>query len=122
MNIVVWIVSGLLAAAAYLFAGLNKATRPKAKLVDSLPWAEDFSPATIKFIGTMEILGAIGLILPWLTGIAPVLTPLAATGLVIIQALAIVVHLRRKEAKVTPVNLILLLLALFVAITRFAAL
>ena len=70
----------------------------------------------------MEILGAIGLILPWLTGIAPVLTPLAAIGLVIVQALAIVVHLRRNEAKVIPVNLILLLLALFVAIVRFTAL
>ena len=69
MNIAVWIASGLLAA-AYLFAGTNTATRPKDKLVDSLPWAEDFSPTTIKFIGIMEILGAIGLILPWLTGIA----------------------------------------------------
>jgi hypothetical protein len=48
MNIAVWIVSGLLAA-AYLFAGANKATRPKDKLVGSLPWAEDFSPATIKY-------------------------------------------------------------------------
>jgi uncharacterized membrane protein len=121
MNIAVWIASGLLAA-AYLFAGTNKAIRLKGKLVDSLPWAEDFSPATIKFIGIMEILGAIGLILPWLTGIAPVLTPLAASGLVILQALAIVVHLRRGEAKVTAVNLILLLLALFVAIVRFTAL
>ena len=121
INIAVWIASGLLAA-AYLFAGTNKAIRPKDKLVDSLPWAEDFSPATIKFIGIMEILGAIGLILPWLTGIAPVLTPLAATGLVILQALAILVHLRRGEAKVIPVNLILLLLALFVAIVRFTAL
>jgi hypothetical protein len=121
MNSAVWIVSGLLAA-AYLFAGANKVIRPKDKLVGSLPWAEDFSPTTLKFIGTMEILGAVGLILPWLTGIAPVLTPLAATGLVIVQALAIVVHLRRGEAKVTPVNLILLLLALFVVIVRFTAL
>jgi uncharacterized membrane protein len=110
MNIAVWIVSGLLAA-AYLFAGTNKATRPKDKLVDSLPWAEDLSPATIKFIGIMEILGAIGLILPWLTGIAAVLTPLAATGLVILQMLAIIVHLRRHEAKVVPMNTILLLVS-----------
>ena len=121
MNIAVWIVSGLLAA-AYLFAGTNKATRPKDKLVDSLPWAEDLSPATIKFVGIMEILGAIGLILPWLTGIAAVLTPLAATGLVILQLLAIIVHLRRREAKVVPMNTILLLAALFVAILRYSAL
>ena len=121
MNIAVWIVSGLLAA-AYLFAGTNKATRPKDKLVDNLPWAQDFSPETIKFIGTVEILGAIGLILPWLTGIAPFLTPLAATGLVILQLLAIIVHLRRREAKVVPMNTILLLAALFVAILRYIAL
>ena len=121
MNIAVWFVSGLFAA-AYLFVGANKATRPKDKLVDGLPWAEDFSPATIKFIGIMEVLGAIGLILPWLTGIAAVLTPLAATGLVILQALAILVHLRGHEAKVVPMNTILLLAALFVAILRFIAL
>ena len=121
MNIAVWIVSGLLAA-AYLIAGLNKVTQPKVKLVGSLPWTEDFSPATLKFIGIVEVLGAIGLILPWLTGIAPVLTPLAATGLVIVQALAVVVHLRRHEAKVLPINLVLLLLALFVAVVRFTSL
>jgi uncharacterized membrane protein len=119
MNIAVWIVSGLLAA-AYLFAGLNKATQPKAKLVTTLPWAEDFAPNTIKLIGVVEVLGAIGLVVPWLTGIAPVLTPLAATGLVIVQVLAAVVHVRRHEAKALPINAILLLLALFVAVVRFA--
>jgi hypothetical protein len=100
----------------------QQSDRPKDKLVDNLPWAEDFSPATIKFIGIMEILGAIGLILPWLTGIAAFLTPLAATGLVILQLLAIIVHLRRREAKVVPMNTILLLAALFVAILRYIAL
>jgi uncharacterized membrane protein len=121
MNVAVWIVSGLLAA-AYLFAGLNKATQPKTKLVTSLPWAADFTPGTIRLIGIVEVLGAIGLILPWLTGIAPVLTPLAATGLVIVQVLAAVVHVRRKEAKVLPINTVLLLLALSVAVVRFAQL
>ena len=121
MNIAVWIASGLLAA-AYLFAGLNKATQPKTKLVTSLPWAEDFTPNTIKLIGIVEVLGAIGLILPWLTGIAPILTPLAATGLVIVQVLAAVVHVRRNEAKVLPINAVLLLLALFVAVVRFTQL
>jgi DoxX-like family len=122
VEIALWIVSGLLAA-AYLFAGTNKAIRPKDKLVaGGLTWAGDFSPATIKFIGIVEILGAIGLILPWLTGIAPVLTPIAATGLVIVQLLAIIVHIRRHEAKVIPMNLLLLVAALFIAIFRFAAL
>lgn len=98
MEVAIWIVSGLLAA-AYLFAGAIKATQPKDKLATMLPWTEDFSPATIKVIGTAEILGGVGLILPWLTGIAPVLTPLAATGLVVIQILAIGTHIRRNEQR-----------------------
>jgi hypothetical protein len=58
-------------------------------------------------------------VLPWLTGIAPVLTPIAATGLVVIQALAIPVHVRRHEQKGLPMNIVLLLLALVVAVFRF---
>lgn len=53
--------------AAYLAAGIMKATRPKEMLAQPLPWTEDFSPATIRFIGIVEALGAVGLILPWLT-------------------------------------------------------
>lgn len=121
MNIAVWIISGLLAT-MYLAAGLMKTLRPKDALVASLPWVEDYSPRTIKLIGTFELLGALGLILPWLTGIAPVLTPLAATGLVIIQALAIRVHIRRGEQNVLVFNAALLLAAAFVAVVRFAGL
>jgi hypothetical protein len=60
------------------------------------------------------------LILPAVTGIAPVLVPLAATGLAIVMVLASIVHLRRGEAKVLPVNIVLFLLAAFVAVGRFA--
>jgi hypothetical protein len=59
------------------------------------------------------------LILPAVTGIAPILVPLAATGLAITMVLAIVVHLRRGEAKVIAPNLVLLALAVFVAWGRF---
>ncbi|WP_454050574.1 DoxX family protein [Cellulomonas sp. Marseille-Q8402] len=121
MDIALWITSGLLAV-AYIGAGITKSTQPKAKLDQSLPWAQDYSAGTVRFIGIAELLGGIGLILPWLTGIAPVLTPIAATGLVVVQALAIAVHVRRKEAKVIPMNAVLLLLALFVAVARFATL
>jgi hypothetical protein len=117
MDIALWIVTGILAAAV-LAAGSVKAFVPKDKLATSLAWTEDSSAGTVRFIGISEILGAIGLVLPWLTGIAPILTPLAAVGLAIIQALAIPVHLRRGEQKVVPVNIVLLLLALFVAIGR----
>lgn len=121
MEIALWIISGILAA-AYLAAGIMKSLQPKEKLVGTLPWVDDFSAGTVKFIGIAEFLGALGLILPWLTGIAPVLTPIAATALVIVQVLAIIVHLRRGEAKVIAFNIVLLLAALFVTIFRFAAL
>ncbi len=121
MNIALWVVSAILAV-AYLAAGLNKLTKSKAALLanPNFQWAEDFSQGALRGIGTAEILGAIGLILPELTGIATILTPIAAVGLVLIQVGAIATHVRRKEFKVLPVNIVLLLLALFVAIGRFA--
>lgn len=70
----------------------------------------------IVFVGIVEILGAIGLILPWLLDIAPILTPLAAIGIAIIMVLAAIYHGKRKESIV--VNIIILVLALFVAIGR----
>ena len=121
MNIALWI-AAILLAVAYLAAGLTKLTKSKAALEANanMGWTQDFSQPAIRGIGTAEVLGAIGLIVPQATGIAPILTPLAAVGLVIVQAGAIVVHLRRNEAKVLPVNIVLLVLALFVAIGRFA--
>jgi uncharacterized membrane protein len=121
MNIALWIVTGILAA-LYLAAGVMKTFRPRTQLASSLPWVEDYAGGTVKFIGIVEFLGAIGLVLPWLTGVAPILTPIAAAGLVIVQVLAIVVHIRRHEQKALPFNVFLLLGALFVAIFRFAGL
>ncbi|MEZ0447070.1 DoxX family protein [Cellulomonas sp. ICMP 17802] len=121
MNIALWIVAGLLAA-AYLGAGIMKATQPLEKLKAVMPWTSEYSARTVRFVGVAEIAGAVGLILPWATGIAPVLTPIAATGLVVIQALAIRHHVQHREFQVLPVNVVLLLLALFVAIGRFAGL
>ncbi len=118
MNIALWIVAGVLAL-AFLAAGLMKVSQPKEKLAASMGWVNDFSPGTVKFIGTMEILGAIGLILPAATGIAPVLTPIAATGLAVTMILAAIVHGRRREPQMIAVNAVLLVLALFVAIMRF---
>jgi hypothetical protein len=120
MNVVLWIVAGLLAA-LYLAAGGMKLTTPREKLLanPNMGWTEDFSAASLKGIGAVEILGALGLILPQATGIAPVLTPLAAVGLAVVQIGAIIVHGRRKETKALPMNAVLLVLAAFVAIGRF---
>nr|MDT0667550.1 DoxX family protein [Micromonospora sp. DSM 115978] len=63
MNVTLWILQGLLAA-AFALAGVGKATQPKDKLVGRLPWVEDFSQNTVRFIGVVELLAAVGLILP----------------------------------------------------------
>lgn len=119
MNIALWIVQGLLAA-MFLMAGQMKAFTPAKVREDArMTWAQDKSDNYIRFIGFAELLGAIGLLLPLITGILPWLTVLAAIGLGLIQALAIfTVHLPKKEYQVIPVNIVLLALAVFIAFGR----
>lgn len=98
MLIALWIVNALLAL-AFLGAGLMKVARPAAALqAVGMTWIEDFGPASAKLIGALEVIGALGLILPLLTGVAPILAPLAAVGLAVLMIGATVVHLRRKES------------------------
>jgi uncharacterized membrane protein len=118
MHVFLWIVQAVLAA-AFGMAGAMKSTQPKAKLEPRMPWVEDFSTNTVRFIGVVELLGAIGLVLPAATGIAPILTPLAATGLAIVMMLAAVTHVRRKEPSGVVVNAVLFALAALVAWGRF---
>jgi uncharacterized membrane protein YphA (DoxX/SURF4 family) len=118
MNIALWIVQGLLAA-MYGMAGVMK-TFQTSKAREQLPWAKNRSDGFIRFVGTSELLGALGLILPLLTGVLPWLTPLAAIGLTVIQLLAIFTeHLPKKEYNVIPVNVVLLALAVFVVFGRW---
>jgi uncharacterized membrane protein YphA (DoxX/SURF4 family) len=120
MNIFLWIVAGVLAA-LFLAAGGNKLVQSKEKLAKNpnFGWTEDFSQGTLRLIGTAEVLGALGLILPAALDIAPILTPLAACGLAIIMIGAIITHTRRKEYQPVMINTVLLVLALLVAIFRF---
>jgi uncharacterized membrane protein YphA (DoxX/SURF4 family) len=73
----------------------------------------------VTFIGVSELLGGLGLIIPYATGIAPILTPIAALGLGLVMILAAGFHVKRKEKQVIGMNIILLALAIFVAIERF---
>lgn len=118
MNVLLWIVAGVLAA-VFLLAGVMKATQPRARLAPQLGWVEDFSDAGVKLIGTAEILGAIGLILPGALGIAAVLTPTAALLLALTMVGAVIVHIRRDEVAQSAPAIVLGLLSLFVAIERF---
>jgi uncharacterized membrane protein YphA (DoxX/SURF4 family) len=118
MNIVLWILQVVLAG-MFAMAGVMKSTQPREKLLPQMPWVDDFSAGTVKFIGVMELLAAIGLILPAATGIAPVLTPFAATGLAVIMVLASITHYRRKEPNAIAFNAVLLVVAVVVAWGRF---
>ena len=119
MNVALWIVAGLLAA-AFLMAGMMKAFQPYEKLKEGMAWVEDFSPGIIKELGVLEILAAVGLVVPPLVDIAPILTPVAASGLAVTMVGAAVTHARRGgEGQNIMVNLVLLVLLVFLAIGRF---
>jgi hypothetical protein len=119
MLIAYWIVAGL-TALAFLAAGGMKLARSKEQLAASgLAWTEDFSAPVIKLIAAAEVLGALGLVLPMATGIAPVLSPVAGVCLAVIMVGAFVVHLRRHEP---PIPLALLALAVASAVLGFLAL
>jgi uncharacterized membrane protein YphA (DoxX/SURF4 family) len=117
MNIVLWILQVLLAIMFFLAGVMHGFQQERAKA--QFKWPADVSPGLLTFIGVAEILGAIGLILPALTGVLPWLTPLAALGLAVIMLLAIIFHARRREYPNIVVNLILLILAAFVAYGRW---
>jgi uncharacterized membrane protein len=118
MHTFLWIVQSLLAA-AFILAGVGKLTQSKENLEPVLPWTTDFSAGTIRLIGVAEVLGGLGVVLPAATGIVPVLTPLAATGLALIMVLAAITHARRKEPTAIAANAILFVLAALVAWGRF---
>ena len=118
MNIALWILQVVLAA-MFAMAGVMKSTQPKEALAKNLPWVEDFSPGVVRFIGVVEFLGALGLILPAVTGVATILTPLAAAGLTVVMLLAALTHLRRREPGAIAFNAVLLVLAAIVAWGRF---
>ena len=123
MDITAWILSGLVAV-AFIGAGAMKLTTSRAKLLENpqMGWAGDFSDSQVKAIGGLEVLGGIGVILPWLLDIAPVLTPIAATCLALLILGATTVHARRGEKASLPSTVVLFVLAAAVAIVRFAQL
>jgi uncharacterized membrane protein YphA (DoxX/SURF4 family) len=120
MNIVLWVLAALLAF-VFLGAGAMKLTQSKDKLAanPNMAWTGQFSAGTIKLIGLLEVLAAIGLILPAVLDIASALVPLAAVGLVLLMIGAALTHARRKENQAAVINVVLLVLAAAVAVGRF---
>ncbi len=116
METIIWIIQGLLAI-AFLLAGIMKLVMAKNEIKEKVGgWVDDFTYLQIKLIGTAEILGAVGLVLPVLLNIYPVLTPAAAFGLLITMLGAARIHWKRKES--IGLNILLSLLLLLVIIGR----
>ncbi|HVR17127.1 MAG TPA: DoxX family protein [Candidatus Limnocylindrales bacterium] len=116
MNIALWIAQALLAA-IFLFAGGMKLVIPIEEMTKQMPiplpgWF-------LRFTGIVEVLGAIGVILPSLLRIRPALTPLAATGLVIVMIGATVYTLAAGDFASAPIPLVVGILAAFVAYGRW---
>jgi len=120
MNLALWIATGLLTLVA-LISGFGKAFVPKEKMAQyrGAGWVKDYSVGFLKTIGVLEILAAVGLILPAVVNIAPVLVPVTAVCWVLLMIGAIIIHLRHGDAKSVVGNLIYLALAAFIAWGRF---
>ncbi|MFI5896962.1 DoxX family protein [Actinoplanes sp. NPDC051513] len=121
MNLVLWIVTGLLAAV--LLVSTSKIFVPREKLASlggaASAWVLDFSPGALRALGILEILGAVGLILPAVLDIAPFLVPVTATCVALLFVGAVIMRLRRGEKATIVPDLVYLAMAVFVAWGRF---
>ena len=123
MNITLWILQGFLAV-LFLVFGYMRVIKSKDELKEiggeKMKWVDDISDSNLKLIGILEVLAAIGLILPQLTGILPWLVPLAAFGLVLTMIGAVIFHqLRGDGPKAIVQVIILLVMAAFTTYGRF---
>ncbi|WP_433734325.1 DoxX family protein [Nocardia sp. CA-129566] len=122
MNIALWI-GQILLAIVFTASGLAKSTQSKEKLVASgQTGVAVFPKPVVRLTAYSELLGAIGIIVPWWTGIAPVLTPLAAVGFAVVMIGAIASHVRLREPRNIAITTTILIIAVLVAIGRFAGL
>lgn len=116
MNIALWVVQGLLAA-LFLLAGSMKLFAYEKYKVQGGEHAP--SKGLAAFIGTSELAGAVGLVLPWATGVLPILTPIAAFALALVMILAVGHHLQHKDPFSKAVlPLVLLALSLWIGLSR----
>lgn len=119
MNLALWI-GQILLAAMFALSGAMKLSMSRERLLETGQTSARIVPMPLmRFTAVCELLAVLGLILPWLTGVAPVLTPIAAAGLVVVMLGAMSIHARLGEPKAIATNVALLLIAAFVAWGRF---
>ncbi|RII13456.1 hypothetical protein DSC45_24190 [Streptomyces sp. YIM 130001] len=120
MNLTLWIGTGVLAFIA-LAGGVSKAFLPKEKLSahEGGRWTRETSPLFIRVLGVLEILAAVGLVLPAVLDVAPVMVPVTAVCWVLLMLGAIVTHGKLGQSKLVALTSVYLLIAVFVAWGRF---
>lgn len=122
MNITLWI-GQILLAFVCVVSGSMKSTQSRERMIETGQSAARIVPLPyMRTAGVSELFAVLGLTLPWATGVAPVLTPIAAAGFGLVMILASTVHTRLREPKAVATNIALLAVCVFVAVGRFAAL
>jgi hypothetical protein len=116
MNTVLWVLQGFLSF-AMVSAGMVKVVTPHATLSQKMKWAVTWSPGLVKLLGLAEVAGAVGLVVPWATAIAPVLTPIAACCVLVLMLGAVKTHADLKEPVAAPA--VLSVVSVVVALGRF---
>jgi hypothetical protein len=119
MDAVLWTLSIVLAV-TYIVTGAGKLAAPRERILamPGMGWVADLQTPRVRMIGALEVAGAVGVVVPWATGILPLLTPLAAIGLAAVQVGAIVTHAERGEWEHLVLNFVLLAAAAVVAVGR----
>lgn len=120
MNVALWIGQALLAV-IFTVSGVGKSTQSLQRMIETGQTAAKIVPLPVmRLAGVSELVGVLGVILPWWTGVARALTPVAATGFGVIMVLAATVHTRLREPRTVAANMAILALAAFVAWGRYA--
>ena len=114
LHIILWVAQVILAG-MFIMAGMMKSTQPIVDLSKSVPWTANVPVTLVRFIGVSELLGGIGLLLPSLLRIKPILTPIAAIGILLIMVFAMVYHIVNGETNVIGINIAFGLVAAFIA-------
>ena len=118
IHYILWILQAVLAA-MLLWAAFMKLLKPVAEISTMWPWAGQVSAGFVKFTGIIDLLGAVGLVFPALLRIRPWLTPLAATGIVLLMIAASIFHVSRGEASLIGFNIVVAAIAAFIAWGRY---
>ncbi len=120
MDVALWI-GQIALAGIFALSGTLKSTQSRERMIATGQTSAKIVPLPfMRLAGGSELVAVAGLILPWATGIARALTPVAAAGLVLVMVLAAAVHARLREPRTVGVNVVILAVAVFVSWGRFA--